>query len=79
MITFHFIVFSLLIFFDMASPVRLEDKKTCQALSNLWSPKEWFTDHDLTYVEIYNPYVRLYNFELCTYSSIHITVIDCTG
>lgn len=40
-------------FFDMASPVRLDDKQSCQALSNLWSPKEWFTDYDLTYVEIY--------------------------
>jgi len=40
-------------FFDMASPVRLEDKKDyCQALSNLWSPKEWFTDYDLGIVRV---------------------------
>jgi len=40
-------------FFDMASPVRLEDKKDyCQALSNLWSPKEWFTDYDLWFVRV---------------------------
>ena len=40
-------------FFDMASPVRLEDKKDyCQALSNLWSPKEWFTDYDLGMVRV---------------------------
>jgi len=43
----------LLFFFDMASPVRLEDKQSYQALANLWSPKEWFTDYDLTYAGIY--------------------------
>jgi len=45
---FSFIVIRLIVFFDMASLVRLEDKyNKCQALSNLWSPKEWFTEYDL--------------------------------
>ena len=36
-----------LLFYDMASPVRLEDPNWCQALFDLWSPKEWFTDYDV--------------------------------